>query len=82
MHTVVLTRIIRYITSLVRIYLVTGSWYLLTTFLQSAPLPPLPLVTTNLISKEIFLTKMLTQKGGWVKKREVGQPGRWPEHGT
>ena len=55
-HVEVLTTVIMlYITSLVFIYLITRSLYLLITFLQF-PLPqPLPLVTTNLINFSINL---------------------------
>ena len=48
--------IMLYITSLVFIYLMTTSLYLLTTFFQD-PLPPYPplLVTTNLVSYSMTL---------------------------
>ena len=46
---VLATVIMLFITSPVLIYLITGSMYLLTTFLQLPP-PLLPLVTTSLIS--------------------------------
>lgn len=56
-HTAVLTLLIMlYITSLVFIYLITGSLYLLTTFLQVPP-PPTPPQNIFIISVRSFSVK-------------------------